>query len=206
MRSPTCSLLSALALGAAIPSAGCATRDRTDAVPPAADSASVALARSAANDLGPDLVAMLMGEIRRGGPVGAIAVCADSAQLRTARHGAEGVAIRRIGTRLRNPDNAPDSLEARILAYLGERHAAGEMPAEVIEVARTGPEGGWELRYLRPIALQEFCTTCHGARESLPQDVRGVLATRYPADEAVGYAAGELRGAISVRVAMDAQH
>ncbi|HRN54626.1 MAG TPA: DUF3365 domain-containing protein, partial [Gemmatimonadaceae bacterium] len=89
---------------------------------------------------------------------------------------------------------------ARVLAYLAEQKAAGTMPGEIVEVARSGLDGGWELRYLRPVVLQEFCTTCHGAVENIPAAVRSVIAERYPDDSAVGYAAGELRGAISVRI------
>jgi hypothetical protein len=145
---------------------------------------------------------MLMGEMNRGGPAAAVAVCADSAQVRTARFNTEGLHVRRVGTRVRNPDNAPDSLEARLLAYLGEQKLAGTMPTEIMEVARTGPDGGWELRYLRPIVLQEFCATCHGARDAIPTDVRTLIEQRYPQDQAVDYAPGDLRGAVSVRVAM----
>jgi hypothetical protein len=170
------------------------------AVAPVADSATVARAQAAAASLGPDLAGMLQQAIRDGGPASAVAVCADSAQARTARHATDGVAIRRVSTRLRNPANAPDTLEARVLAYLAEQKAAGTMPGEMIEVAQTGANGGWELRYLRPIVLQEFCTTCHGARDSIDPAVRTMIAERYPADSAVGYVAGDLRGAISVRV------
>jgi hypothetical protein len=178
------------------------SRERTPATiaPPVVDSVSLSRAEAAANALGPDLAGMLQQAIRAGGPASAVAVCADSAQARTASHAADGVAIRRVSTRLRNPANAPDTLEARVLAYLAERKSAGTLPRDIIEVAQTGPDGGWELRYLRPIVLQEFCATCHGARDSFEPAVRKMIAERYPADSAVGYVAGDLRGAISVRV------
>lgn len=190
-----------LTASAVVSAAGCA-RERSAIADqsPVADSATVARAQAAANTLGPDLAGMLQGAIREGGPVSAVAVCADSAQARTARHAVDGIAIRRVGTRVRNPANAPDTLEARVLAYLAEQKAAGTMPSEVIEVARTGLDGAWELRYVRPIALQEFCTTCHGAEENIPPAVRTIIAERYPNDAAVGYAAGDLRGAITVRI------
>lgn len=195
---PPLLLLSFLTLGAV----ACGGGPATDAAPPVADSATVARAQGAAAALAPELAQMLMGEMNRGGPAAAVAVCADSAQVRTARFNTEGLHVRRVGTRVRNPDNAPDSLEARLLAYLGEQKLAGTMPTEIMEVARTGPDGGWELRYLRPIVLQEFCATCHGARDAIPTDVRTLIEQRYPQDQAVDYAPGDLRGAVSVRVAM----
>jgi hypothetical protein len=147
---------------------------------------------------------MLLSELDRGGPEAALAVCADSAQVRTTRLITAGVHIRRIGTRVRNPLNAPDSLETRVLAYLGDELAAGRLPGEYTEVARTGADGGWELRFFRPVVLQEGCTTCHGAEEQIPPAVKQVIGERYPQDEAVGYHTGELRGAVAVRVPIPA--
>jgi hypothetical protein len=182
----------------------CAPRADQDTTPPVADSATVAVARNAANALGPELMNMLTGELDRGGPEAALAVCADSAQVLTARHSTEGVHIRRVGTRVRNPLNAPDSLEAGALTYLADRLAAGQLPTEYTEVARTGPDGGWELRYLRPVVLLERCTACHGAEGEIPPAVRGLIRVKYPDDQAVGYRTGDLRGAVAVRVALPA--
>jgi len=143
---------------------------------------------------------LLLRTLEKNGPDAALAVCADSAQRRTARHSTEGLTIRRVGTRVRNPLNTPDSTEERILAYLGAEHAAGRMPTEYQEVVRNAANDGWELRYLRPILLQPQCTACHGAADGLAPGVRALIDARYPDDRAVGYAAGDLRGAISVRV------
>lgn len=193
-----------LLLVAALGASACTTRDTVATTPPVADSASIARAQAAANALAPDLAQMLMGELTRNGPVSAVAVCADSAQARTAAHSTDGLQVRRVGTRVRNPANAPDTLEARMLAYLTAQKLAGTIPTELMEVARSGPGGSWELRYLRPIALQEFCTTCHGDPSQIPAEVKAIIAERYPTDQAVGYAAGDLRGAVSVRVALPA--
>jgi hypothetical protein len=124
----------------------CAPGARRDTSPPVADSVAVATARTAANTLGPELMDMLLSAPDRNGPETALAVCADSAQVRTTRLNTDGVHIRRAGTRVRNPLNAPDSLETRVLAYLGEELAAGRLPGEYTEVARTAADGGWELR------------------------------------------------------------
>ncbi|MBZ0088891.1 MAG: DUF2309 domain-containing protein, partial [Thermoanaerobaculia bacterium] len=44
------------------------------------------------------------------------------------------------------------------------------------------------------------CGACHGQPGELAPGVAEVLARRYPGDTATGYTAGDLRGAISVRV------
>lgn len=184
------------AAGAALLLSACARE-----VAPLPDEATIARARAAADSLGPDLQAMLLAELDRGGPEAAVAVCSDSAQVRTARHSRDGLTIRRVGTRVRNPRNAPDSLERVLLARLAAEHAAGRALSEVGLVAR-GADGAWEYRMLRPIVLLERCTACHGTDEQIPPAARALIASRYPADSATGYAPGDLRGGISVRIAL----
>ncbi|MGE0552136.1 MAG: DUF3365 domain-containing protein [Gemmatimonadales bacterium] len=163
-----------------------------------ADSVAIAAARQAAASLGGDLLGMLTRALQEGGPDRAIAFCADSAQARSARHQAEGVQVRRVGTRVRNPANAPDSVERAVLAAFAASLAGGTPPGDTAFVA-TGADGAPELRYLRPVLVAEPCLACHGDPAAMSSRVREVLASRYPADEAVGYQVGELRGAVSVR-------
>ncbi len=179
--------------------AGCT---RPDASPPVPDSATVSAARSAANALGGDLQGMLLAALAEGGPTEAIAFCADSAQARTARHQASGVSVRRVGTRVRNPANRPDSLETTVLAAFAAR--AGALPADTALVHRA-PDGAWQLHYLRPVVISEPCLVCHGDPAGIPASVRQILDARYPDDRATGYAAGDLRGAVSVRVRLPEQ-
>jgi hypothetical protein len=172
---------------------------RRAAAPPVPDFAAVARARAAATALGGDLVAMLTRELARGGPVAAIAVCADSAQEKTRLHQAEGVQVRRVGTRIRNPANTPDSVEAAVLAAFAAALSAGRLPADTFFVTPAAG-GGHELRYLRPVRVQEPCLACHGPASGLAPEVRALLAARYPGDHATDYAVGDLRGAVSVRL------
>lgn len=194
---PIALILAALATGTA-----CSGGAWGGGTPPVADSVSVARARTAADSLGPDLMGMLMKELTVGGPESAVVICADSAQARTARHSRDGLRIRRVGTRVRNVANTPDSTETRILAYMQGELDAGRPLKEVVEVARAGD--GWEVRYMRPIALLDRCTACHGNDAQIPPAARALITARYPEDRAVGYAPDDLRGAISVRVALPA--
>lgn len=194
--SPPATLATALLLGAAC----------RDARPPAAvtmtpDSADLAVARDAAMALGGDLMSMLTSELARGGPAAAIAVCADSAQERTRRHQQTGVMVRRVGTRVRNPANAPDSVERQVLGRFAAIIAEGSAPTDTAFVTGTSA-GGTELRFLRPVRIQPPCLGCHGPADQLSPEARQVIASRYPNDQATGYAVGDLRGAISVRLAL----
>lgn len=175
-------------------------REAVELSPPAVDSAALAQARAAADGLGGDLVTMLSGELKRGGPVAAIAVCADSAQVRTARHQSSGISVRRVGTRLRNAENAPDSVESAVLRAFGDAIGANRTMPDTAFATREA-DGQVVTHYMRAIRMQEFCLACHGPPDSLTPAVKQVIATRYPNDQATGYRLGDLRGAISVKVA-----
>lgn len=190
---------SRLALACLVLASGCSGGSPSAAAPGSADSAAVARARTAADGLGRDLMGLLSAEMARGGPEAAIAVCADSAQRRTERHQAEGLRIRRVGTRVRNPANAPDTVEQAVLQVWDEAMAKGRPPGDT-SFAAAAPDGPREVRYLRPIRVAEMCLACHGDPGRQSPRVRSLLAERYPMDRAVGYAVGDLRGAISVRV------
>lgn len=167
-----------------------------DSSPPAE---AVARARTAADGLGKDLQTRLFAALDSGGPAQAIAYCADSAQALSARHASEGVYIRRVSLRVRNTANRPDGAEDRELRRLDSLKEAGALPGEVVRMGRLAT-GEHVVEYMRPIVVQERCLACHGSRDQLAPAVRTLLAARYPADQATGYQAGDLRGMISVRL------
>lgn len=181
----------------------CRQDQRAPAPPPAADSATIRLARAVADSLGDELMGLLAAALERGGPALAIHFCADSAQVRTLRHWKNGIYVRRVSDRIRNVDDTPDALERRLLEQLAEAHQAGTLPGELAEVIRA-PDGTYELQYLRPILVQPRCLACHGDPAAFAPEVRAVLARRYPEDRATGYDVGDLRGAVSVRVPIPA--
>lgn len=183
---------------------GCAPPAPVAHQAPVPDSTQVQRARAAAGALASDLLGMLQRELAHGGPVAAIAVCSDSAQVRTGAHQQDGLSVRRVGTRVRNTADAPDSLEAAVLAAFDAAKLAGHLPPETVLVTASA-DGGHELRFLKPIVLGEPCLACHGPAEQLAPAVRQRLAERYPQDQATGYAVGDLRGAISVRLPLVAQ-
>ena len=178
--------------------------DSRDAVPPdaravpAADA--LALARQVADTMTADLRARIFAELQRAGPAAAMAVCADSAQAVTARYARAGVLVRRVSDRYRNPANRPDAYESDWLERLDSLRAAGALPVEVVDTVVD--DRGRALRYLRPVLVAEPCLACHGDRAAMQPAVLSLLDARYPEDHATGYRAGELRGAVSVRVAV----
>jgi len=99
--------------------------------------------------------------------------------------------------RARNAAHAPDPWEAAALVQLRAQLAAGVEPAqaEYAEVV-TAQEGVRVLRYAKAILTEPLCLGCHG--EALDSALQAELNRRYPQDTAVGFKAGELRGAFTV--------
>jgi hypothetical protein len=161
----------------------------------------LARARRTADDLTSDLGGMVTRTLQSEGAVAAVEVCSTVAQERTRTHEAEGVGVRRITDRLRNPLNAPDPEERAELERMAELHATGSPPQEIVRIVRR--DGGRTLEYLRPIMIAQPCLTCHGELATIDPEVQRILRERYPEDAATGYQLGDLRGAVSVRVDLD---
>lgn len=153
-------------------------------------------ARAAAKGLAKELKGRLEQELAAGGPLTAVRVCSEIAQTIAARHGAEGLAVRRVSARPRNLADQPDAWEATELARLAALQARGEPLGEVIARVEIGGEP--YLRYLMPLTIAEPCLACHGDPGTFSPELRTFLSERYPEDRAVGYALNDLRGAVSV--------
>jgi hypothetical protein len=155
-------------------------------------------ARAAAAALTTELRARLMEEMKAGGPVQGVRVCSEVAPSFAAKHSVDGLAVRRVSERYRNPADRPDAYEAAKLAELAAAHAKGALPAEAYEWVGEGAQRA--LRYLKPITIGGPCLSCHGDPAAIKPEVAAMLRERYPEDRATGYRDGDLRGAVSVVV------
>ena len=166
------------------------------AAEPAAElEAAIERAKLAAGALGKALKGRLVEAMGQGGPAVAIRVCADEAQSITAQaNEPAGVRVGRASLRVRNASNeGPPWVRAWLEAQPAHPAIA---PAPFIERA----EG--QLRFAAPILLEGVCLGCHGPPEALAPEIRATLDERYPADQATGYAEGDLRGAIWAEVTL----
>ena len=155
-------------------------------------------ARAAADALFVRLLERLNTEYQQGGAERGVQVCAEVAQSLTRQIGREqGVQIRRVSLKNRNPRNAPDAWERQVLQRWERELEAGK---EIGEVAEWRTErGGRVYRYMRPIKIaMPLCLECHGTQ--IKPEVRRLIRERYPNDKATGYQLGDLRGAFSVKI------
>jgi len=142
----------------------------------------------------------LMTALAEGGPENAIAVCntkapaiADSLSRRP------GIDIRRVSLKMRNPDIEPDKFELLTL----KTFAADSVndPQQVLEKVLDSA-GVRKYRYLKEIKTGELCLKCHGDPSGFSEALVSALDTYYPGDEAIGYQAGDSRGAFSIVITM----
>ena len=128
----------------------------------------------------------LSDEMAQGGPDVAIASCHIDIRLVTQRFGREGIVVGRTSDRLRNPANKPPAWTKDIVMSNAGRRAR-DVDGYVADL-------GDRIGVLRPISQESICASCHGPAERLSPKVRAILSERYPADQAVGFSKGELRG------------
>ncbi len=154
-------------------------------------------ARAIAATLQSTLQSELVGAMKTGGPAAAIEVCRDRAPAVASRISREsGWTVARTALRVRNPKNAPDPWEEKVLEEFAARAGAGEDFAtmEKSEVVETG--GTRVFRYMKAIRTGEACLACHGA--TTKPEVAAKLKALYPDDRATGFSAGDLRGAFTL--------
>jgi len=145
------------------------------------------------------LLPTLQEALAEGGPVEAIEVCSIRApEIAAELAAATSWSVRRVSLRARNSEKAiPDHWERRTLEQFEDQQRGGAMGNELNQSAVFDGE----FRYMQAQLAMPVCLTCHGT--DLHEDVSSALHKYYPDDLAVGYAQGDVRGAISLRYPID---
>jgi hypothetical protein len=154
----------------------------------------------AADTLLQRLLGRLNQEYQQGSAERGVQVCAQVAQTLTQEVAREqGVQMRRVSLKNRNPRNAPDAWERQILQRW-ERDLQAGKPIGEVGKWRT-QQGQRVYRYMRPITIaMPLCLECHGDPQNIKPEVRRLIRQNYPNDKATGYKLGDLRGAFSITI------
>lgn len=140
----------------------------------------------------------LKQQLATAGPAGAIGVCKHVAPALAAEYSRDGFLVSRVSLKTRNKTlGTPDDWERRMLEQFDRQQAQGTAPTEVSELTEDA-DGRW-FRYLKPIPTQPTCLQCHGQPDEMAAEVKTMLAREYPQDQATGYRAGDIRGAITIK-------
>lgn len=143
-----------------------------------------------------NLISNLQKAIEEGGMVHAIEFCKENANQLT--NISEGISIRRVSTKNRNPDNFPDAQESPILdayAYNSENSLESEPNIQKIE-------NGEVYLYTKAIIFPGgICLNCHGEPGTeISESVLNALNDLYPSDNAKDFKVGDLRGMWALRI------
>jgi hypothetical protein len=145
------------------------------------------------------LLRQLHGKLTEGGgPAAALGAChIDTTSLirRVGRY--EGIAAGLTSDRVRNSTNKPRDWAAPLVAEYAGREAR--------DVDGFAVDLGNRIGVLRPLMEQNSCVNCHGPLERISPAVRTLIAERYPADRAMGFAEGQIRGWYWVEMPKPAQ-
>lgn len=165
---------------------------------PAEVSALQAEAKSVIQTLASSLGKELKTAAQRDGLPAAIEVCNTKAiPITDDVSGMKGWTIGRTSLKLRNPNNAPDAWERKVLEQFALQADQG---ADLTKLAYseviTATNGQKSLRMMKAIPVAQQCLACHGSE--LNPAVNAKLNSLYPHDNATGFKVGDLRGAFSL--------
>ena len=145
----------------------------------------------------------LKGELgkamKAGGPIKAIEVCKTVAPAiakeQSEKHGWK---VGRTSLKTRNPGNAPDEWERKVLEKFESRVADGKEAGAYFEVVEEN--GKKAFRFMKAIVMPPLekapCLKCHG--ENIDPKIAAKLDALYPQDMARGYKPGMVRGAFTI--------
>jgi hypothetical protein len=135
------------------------------------------------------------------GPVATIEFCNKTAPS-IAKEFSEkyGMKVARTSLKTRNPANAPDAWEEKVLHKFEERQAAGEATDTMAFSEIVEENGQKNFRFMKAIGMPPLdkmpCLKCHG--ENIDPKISAKLDELYPGDQARGYTVGQIRGAFTI--------
>ena len=139
-----------------------------------------------------DLKKTLKQGLSTQGAVAAIELCKSQAPGISEAHSLNGWSLSRTSLKTRNSKNTATGWQVDLLQGFEDKKLAGD-PLKTLEVSLV--QDG-RFYFIKAIPTAPLCTTCHGS--DLVAPVKARLAELYPQDQAVGFSAGDIRGAFIV--------
>jgi len=137
----------------------------------------------------------LMKQMKLGGPKVAVPFCNAAAYPLTDKMAQKyDVKIKRTSHKIRNPKNAPNLQEKKVIqAYLASLNKKEKITPVVQQ------EADKKVHFYAPIILQKKCLACHGTvGKEVSRETDSIIKSFYPKDKATGFKVGDLRGIWSI--------
>lgn len=158
------------------------------------------ISREAAQNFSQTLGKTLKTQIESGGVDSAIGVCKEVAPALAKQNSDYNRTVKRVSLKPRNQIiGIPNVWEKEVLNRFDEDaiQKADLTQLETTKVVESS-DGKW-FYYMKAIPTQSMCLKCHGQSNDIPNGVKILLSKEYPLDQATGYFAGQVRGAISIK-------
>ena len=97
--------------------------------------------------------------------------------------------IKRVSDKNRNPDNAANAAELKIIEQFKAQLAKKE------ELKATMENGV----FYAPITTNSMCLQCHGSEKDIKPETLAKIKSLYPNDKAIGYQENEMRGLMVIK-------
>lgn len=135
------------------------------------------------------LKATLTRTIADSGLEKAISICNTNAAILEKTYSNQDISLRRVSTKFRNNNNAPDVLEAEWLRSYASGDSISLTGKTHIDASKN------EFHFYKPIIVAPLCLSCHGTpQKDIPDEVFSKINLLYPNDKATGYKKDDLRG------------
>jgi len=128
----------------------------------------------------------------------AAAFCAGSAESITKEINAKlpkHASVRRTALKTRNSSNKADTIDEKVMnEYIKAIEVKSFDPKSPIKLVKDENS----TRVYKPLLTQAACLKCHGS--SISPEISKLIKEQYPADEAVNFSEGSLRGVIVAEI------
>ncbi|MAE07940.1 MAG: hypothetical protein CL661_04175 [Bacteroidetes bacterium] len=129
--------------------------------------------------------------MKKGGLEYALDFCKHEAiKITDSLSNAEGVDIKRVAQKNRNPNNKANAIESKIF----KQYIMEWLTNKTLQPKLAINENGHPV-YYKPIILTKNCLVCHGKPgEDIPEDISAKISELYPDDKAINFEDGHPRG------------
>lgn len=103
----------------------------------------------------------------------------------------DGITIRNVTDRPRNPKNRADEFELEAIEYFKKTKTDKAQIKKIIENSQE------ILHYTSPLIIEQYCIACHGKREEVLPSILKMYDTAYD------YKEGDIRGVTSIKIPID---
>jgi len=157
-------------------------------------------AKTAIMKMGKTLKSHMKQNMKAGGPLQASKFCSEDASKlvqKVNRSYKNGISVKRISLKYRNPADKPTADESKVLKQIqNDVKAHKAIPKLILKQISKN-----RYKVYKPLFIKKgICLTCHGDANTRDPEAYKLIKAKYPHDKAIAYKKGDFRGAFVVEI------